>query len=210
MRLSNSIVASMVLGTAVCVPALGGVANPPPWQGSGLVGNEVMVRWDFTSISNPVGMSETNVGSGPAQMGGPVNFDGSGFLTIPAGGTIVMDVPNFPHPNDFKLVWVQYHIVGGPVFAVDPVIGGSAVNSAGITVFATPWGVPILVPPQGGIGAQGLYFPFNPDHETITLFNPGTTPMVLDWLQINTICAPSPCAAAILGLGGLLVARRRR
>lgn len=211
MRVVSSIAACMSAGLVLAAPSLGGIANPPPWQGSGIVGNEAMVRWDFTVISNPVGMSETTFGPGPAQMGGPVVFDGSGTLVIPPGGTITMGVPNFIQPNDFKLVWVQYHVVGGAVVAMDPIIGGTADTSAGTTVVAAPWGTPVPVGPQGGVGGQGLIFPFNPSFETITLTNPDPLhPMVLDWLQINTICAPAPGAAAIAGLGGLLAARRRR
>lgn len=205
------IASSLTVGLAVAAPALGGIANPPPWQGSGIVGSEAMVRWDFTVISNPVGMSETTFGPGPGQMGGPVNFDGSGFLVIPPGATITMGVPNYIQPNDFKLVWVQYHIVGGAVAAVNPIIGATADTTAGTSVTAASWGTPVLVGPQGGVGGQGLIFPFNPSFETITLTNPDPlNPMVLDWLQINTICAPTPGAAAIVGLGGLLTARRRR
>ena len=119
-------------------------------------------------------------------------------------------MPNWPQPNDFKLVWVQYHIVQGPAIGLDPVIGGSAMNTAGQTILASPWGTPTPVPPGGGVGGQGLRFPFNPNDELITLTNPNPFPMVLDWLQINTICAPSPGVAVLVGMGGLVAAGRRR
>lgn len=204
-------------GAAISTPALAGIDFPPPWDGTGIVGNSTHWRWDFY----PPGPTSQDplipVGSGNGtpqiipstswiwQPSSP--FGGDGVICIPPGGIVQIIVPNFPQPNDFKYIWIQYHWFGT---GAEPAT--SAVAGGGFT--ATPYG-PTVTPspgPGGGlVGAHGWQFPFNPPEELITIRNPDpNNPMYIEWLTINTICAPTPGAAAVMGLGGLLAARRRR
>lgn len=226
-----SVVATVALAS-VAAPAMGGIEVPPPWQSQGITGNETHWRWDFFPPSPPITTSPLDpVGHGapgtppptinggqwlptaPPQTdptGGTIPGGGDGVYCIQPGGTITITMPNWPQPNDFKLIFIQFHFFGGAV----PVAGASAIGPAGTPVSAINWGPTYTISPGpggGSIGAAGLCFPFNPDFELITISNPSpNTFMYLEWLTIDTICAPSPGAAAMLGLGTLLAAGRRR
>lgn len=214
-------VVAVVAMAATAVPAMGGIEVPPPWQAQGITGDETHWRWDFfpPGPTSPDPTVPTGHGTGTPQilpgtgwLWQPTSpLGGDGVLCIAPGATIEILVPNFPQPNDFKLIFIQFHFFGGSV----PVFGASAPGSAGTPVSAIQWGPTYTITPApggGSIGAQGLCFPgFNPQFEIITITNPNpNNPLYFEWLTIDTICAPSPAAAAMLGLSGLLAAGRRR
>jgi hypothetical protein len=191
---------------------LGGIDTPPPWTGTGITGNSTHWHWEFQNPNAP----QVGVGSGPPNSQPPIVTGGTWVPTIGANGawglnpgeSITIDLANFPQPNDFKLIWIQYHLIGlAGALVTPPVI---QVDSGGIP--GLPYGTPTLTPtPDGGlIGAQGFRFPFNPAFEIIHIFNASNTPMFFEWLTIDTICAPTPGATAIMLLGGVAVTRRRR
>lgn len=191
--------------------ALGGIHTPPPWAGQGLVGGSTHWEWQF----HPGPGSNIGTGSGAPGTQPPVVTGGQPFPTIsdgawilPPGQSITIDLWNYPNQNDFKLIWIQYHLLsvnGAP--ALPPVI-----DVQFGPVLATPFGPPNVTPlPDGGlIGSQGFRFPFNPPIEIITITNVTPFPMIFDWLVIDTICAPTPGAGAALVLGAAAVLRRRR
>ncbi|HYD01299.1 MAG TPA: MYXO-CTERM sorting domain-containing protein [Phycisphaerales bacterium] len=192
---------------------LGGNDTPPPWAGTGLVGNSTHWRWDFQGGPVP---PFAGTGFGPPNTPPPIvtggvwapNAGTDGGWLLPAGGTLTIDVFNFPDPNEFKLIWIQYHLLGTPGALTPP--PQIQVNFLG--TFAQPWGTPtITTTPDGGlIGAQGFRFPFNPPLEVFTLTNAGSTPIIFEWITIDTICTPTPGAGAALLLGGAALLRRRR
>lgn len=197
-----------VVACTLCGTALGGDEQPPPWQGTGIVGNETHWRWDFfpTAPFIPTGQGPgtpnitggTWAPSAPGPIGG-----GDGVYCINPGDTVTIGMPNFPITNDFKYIWIEYHYFGGAEPVTHAFSGGNTASPYGPTVTPSPG-------PGGGlIGAQGWQFPFNPDFEFITISNPGNAPLYLEWLSISTICAPAPGAAALLLLGTLPLQRRR-
>jgi hypothetical protein len=214
---------SVLAASALTGTAMGGIVTPPPWTGTGIQGNETSWHWDFTPNAGSNDPSvPTGHGNGTPQIipgtgwtilpNNPFNpIPGTGVLCIAPGATIEIMVPNFPDPNLFKYIWIQYHWFGT---GGEPHTGATAPTSAGGTATAGPWGPTVTpTPGLGGglVGAHGLMFPFNPPWEIVTITNPDpNNPMYLEWLHIDTICAPSPGAAAMLGLGTLLAAGRRR
>lgn len=209
----------MLFGAAVACCTFAGVAmagndTPPPWAGTGLVGNSTHWEWDFNQPNSPFPSSGNGAPNTPPPMitGGtwvPASpTGGSGFWCLNPGESMFIEVGNFPQPNDFKLMWVQYHLWGIP---------GAVVSQPLIDVVfgpqpGTPYGTWTSTPQSDGsvIGAQGFQFPFNPPFELFRITNPSTVPMYFDWLTIDTICAPTPGAGAALLLGSTALLRRRR
>ncbi|MBY0308646.1 MAG: hypothetical protein K2Q09_07885 [Phycisphaerales bacterium] len=209
MRLGAVAVCCCLAGTV-----LGGVDTPPPWTGTGIVGNSSHWNWDFAANSTA---PFVGVGYGPPNAQPPIVTGGTwapgmgadGAWVLLPGESITIDMANFPIPNDFKLMWVQYHVFGlpGTPPLQPPLI---QVDSGG--VIGQPYGTPTstLTPDGGLIGAQGFRFPFNPAFEVFRITNNGQSPMFFEWLTIDTICSPTPGAGAALALGSAVLMRRRR
>lgn len=205
MRMSAVAVCCAIAGTA-----LGGIDTPPPWAGTGIVGNSTHWHWDF----HPGPAPEVGTGFGPPNGqppivtgGQPVPTLGDGAWVLQPGQGITIDLFNFPNTNDFKLIWIQFHLLPIVGALVQPPVVQVTFGSAQ----ATPWGPGSITPtPDGGIiVSQGFQFPFNPPFEIIQIFNNTQVPMAFEWLTIDTICAPTPGAAGVLALGGVALARRR-
>lgn len=201
-------------GCAITGTVLGGIDTPPPWAGTGITGNSSHWHWDFGANSTAPFIG---TGNGPPNSPPPIvtggtwapNMGADGAWGLLPGESITIDMPNFPDPNQFKLIWVQYHIFGLPgTPPVQPPL--IQVDSGG--VLGLPYGTSTSTPtPDGGlIGAQGFRFPFNPAFEVFHIVNTGQFPMFFEWLTIDTICAPTPGAGAVLVLGSAALLRRRR
>ncbi|MGH7132620.1 MAG: hypothetical protein ACREJO_11800 [Phycisphaerales bacterium] len=201
---------------AVCLaagPALAGIETLPPWSQTGIIGESTHWRWDFptaATASTPTsgtGIGTPQIAPSPDWTWQPTSpTGGQGVMSIVPGGSVVVTVPNFPRPNEFKLIWIQYHWFGT---GAEPATSASANGVA-----AAPYGPTITPSPGVGgglVGARGWQFPFNPELETITIHNPDLQNfMYIDWLVIDTICAPSPEGAAVLAIAGLVAMSRRR
>ncbi|MGH7132618.1 MAG: hypothetical protein ACREJO_11790 [Phycisphaerales bacterium] len=217
-----SVMAAVALASAAA-PAMAGIDFPPPWTGTGIQGNSTHWRWDF---DGQPGSTDPSVptGNGP---GVPTILPGNhayfpfnpmepqpnttSVILIPPGGFIDILVPNYPQPNEFKLIWIQYHYFSAGAEPGTLVLGGAAAPYGPVITPSHPTDPATGAPLPGLVGGHGWRLPFNPPFETIRIFNPDqSNPMFIDWLTIDTICAPSPTAAAMLGLGTLMAAGRRR
>jgi hypothetical protein len=211
MKLHQSLLGAAAICCTLAGAAFAGNDTPPPWAGQGLQGNSTHWHWDFQQ--GPVG-PQVGTGFGPPNAPAPVVTGGTwvptagnGAWMLLPGESITIDLFNYPNPNDFKLIYIQYHLLGGPLPPTPPLIQVDFNGTA-----AVPFGPPTLTPtPDGGlIGAQGFRFPFNPPFEIIHIINTGQTPMLFEWLTIDTICAPTPGAGAAMVLGSAALLRRRR
>ena len=111
-----------------------------------------------------------------------------------------LDIFNNPLPNDYKEIWVQVGFEGDFVGG-DVIVAGQVI----------PIGVPqiTLLPDGWKILDIGWRIEPNPDHEIILLdfINSGSS---IDYVTVDTICIPEPATLCLLGLGGLLLGRKKR
>ncbi len=121
-------------------------------------------------------------------------------------------IPNYDDP-DPKVITVQYKWWIGT--GIQPAGGAVSVILPDGTPFTSLAGstVPDLPDHPGWlITTHTISLDFCPPFEEIKIFNNPDNPMPLyvDWVCIDTICIPSPGAAGLASLGGLMLLRRRR
>lgn len=208
------------------LPALAGDNLPPPWPRTLPDGtpapNVTYQCWTFTNgpemivPPDPGWWNPHGVPVGPRIIPADPNnppiwlpeFGGrSGVWCLNPGDMLEFDIPNWYMPPPFeKAIWVQIkHLFGPPrVDVLYPHPAGSGVSPA------APLGsVPVGPPGTPWVeSAYGTILPFCPDFEVIKIT--ALEQMYIDQVCIDTICIPAPGAAALLGLGGLIAARRRR
>ena len=191
--------------------------------------NNTQIEW-FTAADIPV-TSTSTFGSGPASANAPTNFIDLGVLGN-VGDTLSFDL--FGSTGDTEMA--IYDAQGNLVAENDD--AGGTLQSA--IAFDTSGGTEIVVNPDGTIEATSVEFApgdyFIAVDEFDTLFGadfdilPGTEAgdildivLNLDGSELSTFqvtdagptflkftIVPAPGAAALLGMGGLLAARRRR
>jgi MYXO-CTERM domain-containing protein len=182
----------------------------------GVTPGSAYAQWEsFASIGGPnnpdVGQSVVGTLAPGAQ---PFNVTAAGTLTVIAGSgnlysgfaptSVAITAPGFNWPAGTTTLLVQVRTVGTEINGVTVNIGGVAPTS--VTELS-----------RIGMGAQGaqvetLYrFDLPSDVSTYTLlFSSLTSHFSLDRVAIDTFTVPAPGAAALLGLVGLGVSRRRR
>ncbi len=203
---------AVALVCAVAFPAVSFAddLNPPPWRGQP---GTTMQEWRFLTDNptplpdvsyNPYGQPSAQVWPGTGQQWWPIWGGRPGVW--PLSGAAEFYIPNAPPPNPYKDIWIQLTwakqaFVSEPLFSSIP---GGTIELLNQQVLG-PTGEP---PPAGAEWYHSTYliriYP-NPAFETIRL--DGT--IMVDQIVIDTICVPEPTALGLLGLGTLVLLRRR-
>ena len=176
------------------------VSNAPDYRGDP---NSVHAIFDW--VSNPQSAWETTLFEK-----GPSNYQLD--PTVPAasddGTDVIIDLPNFIDPLSFKFMRIQMFFdgpVSGDLIALE------------VEAFDPE---DTLVNIVGGSGPGGSNMHFidveifpNPDWEQITIFgnsNANIIPGNLLTIEVDTVSLPEPATLGLLGLGGLVLLRRKR
>jgi len=117
---------------------------------------------------------------------------------------ITIEIPNQMIPNPYKEIRLEIGFIG---------------DLAGFSVFPIPFGgsvelvsqeVEVVDDVTGWKKLTAMYvIEPNPDREAICYGFAGA-PSAVDYVIVKTICVPEPLTISMLGLGGLMLARRRR
>ena len=181
---------------------------PPDWRGQP---NTTFQHWTFDYDQNP-----NNDGS-PWYPEIDENPYGEPFITTyygdevwhevwegregvinPFWSELYINLPNVPDPNDWKIVWVQM-TWWYPEFYVPEFL------------WSDPYG-DLMYEEHYELdngwyhSVYEIWIPGNPEFELVAF----GTDQYFDQIVVDTICIPAPGALAMIGVAGLLGARRRR
>lgn len=153
-------------------------------------------------ISNPYGDAEATITVGVGGAGWVASGFGAltGYWDLSGdGGQIVLDIDNRPEPLPYKDIWVQvtyYTFLYEPPTVVVP--GAEYLE-----------GQTELVEGNWYLDLSKWRIEPNPAEEQIILTATGTGSLI-DQIVVDTICIPEPATIALLGLGSLVLIRRKR
>ena len=117
---------------------------------------------------------------------------------------LVIEVPNQMVDNPYKEIYVEIGFLGElDGFAVYPVPFGGSMG------LIKPHEVEVVDPVNGWKKLIGWHrLEPNPGRERVCYSFSGAA--AVDYVKINTVCVPEPLTISLLGLGGLMLRRRRR
>ena len=198
----------MVVVVGMAATALADDLFPPDWRGQP---NTTFQHWTFDYDQNPNNdgspwfpeidenpYGEPTITTAYGDEGWYDVWEGREGVMNPFWSEIYINLPNVPDPNDWKIVWLQM-----------------------------TWWHPEFYPPSflwaDPIGElryeehyeleNGWYhsvyevrIPGNPPFETVAFL----TDQLFDQIVVDTICIPAPGAVGLIGVAGLIGARRRR
>jgi hypothetical protein len=123
-----------------------------------------------------------------------------------SGGQISINIDNRPAALPYKEIWVQvtYYkdISQAPIIDIPgaTIIGGSSEMPIEDTGMGSGWFLD-----------QSIWrIEPNPASENIILTSDAAWGSIIDQVVVDTICIPEPATMCLLGLGGLLLRRKRR
>ena len=118
---------------------------------------------------------------------------------------ITLDIPNQMIRNPYKVVYLEVGFLGDP-------------TPAAFSVFPSPFDGTVQLVSQEVVlvdDATGWnkltaewYIEPNPDSESVSYSFSGDIAAV-DYVNVHTVCVPEPLTIALLGLGGLMLRRKR-
>lgn len=195
------------------VVAAATVVFTPGWQGQeGTTYQEWRFDYDHNpavpeEMSNLYGTPQATITVGSAGTGW--REDGFGTLTGywdlgREGGQIVLDIDNRPEPLPYKEIWVQVTYLQFAVTAPTVDVPG-AEYLGGETVLVEDAG---LV--KWYLDLSKWRIEPNPAEEQIILTSHPSLGSMIDQIVVDTICIPEPATIALLGLGSLVLIRRKR
>ncbi len=180
--------------------------------------------WDFTTNANPAIPEfsessfprETPVGTIRGSLTGPPPvhvdelFGRTGVWTAEGLIDITLEVPNQEIRNPYKVILLEIGFRGDselPAFSVAP----TYLTSPGGPVVVRKISQDVVVDDATGWSTlfAEWYIEPNPDSESICYSFSGDV-AALDYVNVYTECVPEPMTIALLGLGGLMLRRRRK
>lgn len=193
----------VLAGVAVsqCFAALD--LNAPDWRGDDGTTYQV---WDFSTSANPSDADDyVNVecpcvvvyGNYPYTRWKESDLGEQGVWAFE--DYMLVNIPNIPQENPYKEIWLQivYWGDGEPEIFTDP-------QSSSMTL------VDEQTLDSGYIHATySIIIEPNPFEESIFIM-PRNCTLYVDNLVIDTICVPEPLTLGLLGIGALLIRRRKR
>jgi hypothetical protein len=191
----------------------------PGWRGQP---GTTYQAWDF---EYPIGPGEPilpDLGgmnpNGPAQLTYYPGLFSQGWVpdfggmrgVLPLSGSIEIDIPNFPEPNPYKdiiiqLVWAT-ETPGGTPCIEELLYGVDAVLLDRQEMMPTGMVLPGGAADMWYHSTYQIHLEPNPAREWVKIQGS----ILVDSVIIDTICVPEPVTMVLLGLGGLLLQKRRK
>jgi len=187
-----------------------------PVATAGLLPGETQQEWDFgddanpaipTLDANPFGTATATISGLPGGVPPEWIFESSsgrnGIWTSESRLEIILEVPNQMIRNPYKEIRLEIGFIGDLAdFSVLPIPFGGSVELVSQEV-------EVVDDVTGWKKLTAMYvIEPNPDREVVYYsFAAGVA--AVDYVVVNTICVPEPLTISLLGLGGLILARRR-
>lgn len=202
------ILATVVLLVAVGASAFADDINPPWWRN---LSGTTYAKWEFgtpdtkpapDAVVNPNGTPTLEVFPGHAWL---QEYNGR-FGVWPFSGLVVIDIPNYPPGNPYKLIWVQITWTSESPYA-EPVVDELLYKQRGELVQR------VQVPPIGGNvtwwhDTYAIKIIPNPPRELLRIQGS----IWADEIVVDTYCVPEPggVLAILTGIAGFVGLTRRR
>lgn len=185
-------------------PAFADDLNPPEWRGAE---GSTMQAWEFSTDANPATPDVDLNPYGVASLFVEGSFPTTRWKSEDLGHAgvwkfedfMLLDVPNNPEPNEYKLIWLQLTYYADEtnepeVLTIPEETSVEVVNK--VPVDDNYYHVTFL-----------LTLMPNPASEQIYIM-PRNCTLYVDELVLDTLCAPEPASVLLLAVAGLLIRRR--
>ncbi|MBN2269617.1 MAG: PEP-CTERM sorting domain-containing protein [Sedimentisphaerales bacterium] len=173
-------------------------------------------QWDFDNNSNPA-IPEIDLnpyGTAIATMAGSDSGPPPDWVTNLLGRDgvwtgegilkVILEIPNQMIPNPYKEIGLEIGFVGDLVdFSIIPIpIGGS--------VELVEQNIEVVDPTNGWLKLTAKFILEPNPYSEIICYSFASGLAAIDYIIVKTICVPEPMTVSLIGLGGLILARRRR